>query len=254
MFIVDFLDKKDDPFIFYFIIFSLFFSGCVRTFIDFFWLPYLSSSNKINYLLTFFITPIYAYLLYLGIPGLFFCFLKWIYDIKVTASQKKRIYKHSLLTIFIIYPAVSLISIVFKSPPLTTIPVFKHLPFFMIESFFPIGMLVVIPFLLLDYVVVLKKEGKVSYQRASVCVSLSLVFIYLLFYQYLQRLSFHLLSITRSLMVYFGSLSLMYSIFTLFFVNNFSDLFGGKKALNHLFLFYTVASILLVVIGLCVKI
>jgi hypothetical protein len=119
----------------------------------------------------------------------------------------------------------------------------------MVKSFFPLGMVISIPFLIFGYMAIFSSTKRVSVLKAFACVFLSLVLIFLLFYQYLQRLAFYFLFKTN-VAVYFGSLAFMYLTFTLFFVDDFSKAFGKVKKLNLILCLYTAISALLVLWGL----
>ena len=234
-----------------FIIVFLFIIALIRSIIDDFWIPYYDSPCM--YLLTFFNTEIYIYLLYFSVGGLSFFYLEKIWKIKPLLVEQQIIYFYSTF-LWISYPVVSLISMIAKSPPMMDIPFFKYFPFFMIHrNFFPLGMILVIPVLIAGYTCIISTYSRVSYFKAFIALLPGFFIIYLLFYQYLLRFCYYLLD-KFNIFVFFGCYNLMFILFTWIFLKHFLFIYNKKGTLlKGIFILLGIISILLLPIGVYLK-
>jgi hypothetical protein len=169
----------------------------VRSILDDFWVPAYRTAQY--WTLSFFNTLIYIYTLYLIIPALAIFFLEKIYSQKADNSE---ILQKSVL-IWVVYPFVTIISLITNSPPTQTIPLFKHIPTFMVDrNFLPLGMIAVIPVLIVFYTWILSRHSKINMAQALISVLMSLVVIYLTYYQYTLAAFFHFAGLCGSFCSY----------------------------------------------------
>ena len=207
-----------------FILFFIILMTILRHLIDaFWWFNYHWSASLfigsfINYLF-------YGFVLLLGVPGLSLFFLKLFWKISIPRPKLEKIYFNSSF-IWIIYPLVSLISALANSPNVYTITWFKYLPYFMVENnYFPIGMIILIPLIILGFIWLFSKYAGIQWFRTFISVLLSLIIIYILLYQYFLQLSY-ILEENIHFAAGFGLYTLSFIGFTWMFLKPFSDLYG----------------------------
>jgi hypothetical protein len=221
----------------------------LRNLVDAFWITeyYRSwiwlSGSFIN-------TWVYIYMLFLAVPGLTLFFLKAFWKIKVPGQALHQIYYYSTL-IWITYPLVGLITLMDNGSYDRTVAWFKYLPFFAVEhNFFPTGMIAVIPVLFFGYFGLLVKIARVPVLKTGITVFLSLLIIYLLYYQYLFRIVYYLLT-SVDFMIGFGFYTFSFIIFGWLFLRPFSEAYGKPMTLrfnsnNLLIPFFLVNSVICV--------
>ncbi len=205
------------------IIIILFFFAILRGIADYVWLPYYQ--NWKMFTLITFNGIVYIYVLYFGIVGLSVLFLKVIGKQIVSDEAIEKVYWYSTF-IWLVYPLVALLSWLLDGPQMITVPIFKYIPFFLVENnFLPIGMLIVIPIILSSYTFLFNKYFNTSIINSIFISILSTSIIYTLYYQYLLNISFLLLYKTNY-WIFIGFYSFLFIPFTLLFISSF------KKALN----------------------
>jgi hypothetical protein len=153
--------------------------GVARTVLDFFWVP--QNSQPLFMVLTLFNTTTYQFTLSLFIPWIVGFILERVFSKRVNAAG---VLRDSVL-VWAVFPAVSILSMVLKSPPTQTIEWFRHIPTLMVEyNFLPAGMIAVIPVLIFVYTRLALRHSAATWPAALASVVGSLYLFYLVYYQY----------------------------------------------------------------------
>ncbi len=217
-----------------------------RGILDYFWWFPLYREFGI-WIFTLFNTTVYLFTLYLLIPAMAGFVLGKVFSRPVIAGA---VLRESVL-VWIVYPAVTIISLITKSPPTQTIEWFRHIPTFMVDdNFLPAGMIAVIPVLIVFYTRLLIRHSSADWLRALASVLVSLSIIYLLYYQYTLWL-FSYLYKQYGLVVVFGCATLTYLIPLFPVAERFHSAFGRHRVmLPRLVLVSTIISSALLGLGL----
>jgi hypothetical protein len=153
-----------------------------RSILDDFWVPAYSTWEY--WVLSYFNTLVYLYTLYLQIPAVAVFLLGKMYSRKADLGA---VLQGSVL-IWAVYPAVTLISMLGNSPPNRSIEWFRYIPTFLVErNFLPLGMIIVVPVLISAYVILIKRHSQAGWFQTLIAVLVSLLIVYLLYYQYTFR-------------------------------------------------------------------
>lgn len=155
----------------------------MRTVLDYIWVPIFAGLEyKIAVLFNY---TVYQFTLYLVIPGIAGLVLGRLFGRPV---DDLAVLRESVL-IWIVYPVVTVISLIAKSPPMQSIEWFRYVPTFMVtNNFLPLGMIAVVPVLIVFYTRLLMHQSGADWPRALASVLVSLWIIYLAYYQYGLRL------------------------------------------------------------------
>jgi len=216
-----------------------------RTILDFFWIPiYVRFIYK---LASLFNTTVYLFTLYLFVPAMAGYVLKRVFSRQVNDNA---ILQGSVL-IWIVYPMVTVISLIAKSPPTQTIEWFRYIPTFMVEhNFLPAGMVAVIPILLVFYTRLMVRHSNASWLQAFSSVLLSLWVIYLLYYQWTLSLFYYVIR-HYGFVFGFGYATLTYLIPLFPLAGRFHEAFGDHRVmLPRPVLVCTLMSVGLMAVGL----
>lgn len=215
-----------------------------RAVLDYFWVPIYS---RFEYkVLSLFNTTVYMFTLYLVIPAVAGFVLGKVFARRVDDAAMLR---ESVL-VWIVYPLVTVISLLMKSPPVRSVPWFRYIPTFMVETnFLPAGMIVVIPILIAFYTRLLMRHSGADWLRALASVLVSLLTIYLAYYQYTLKLFIYVYK-TYGLVFGFGYATLTYLIPLFPLAGRFHAVFGRHPVmLPRVVLVATLISLGLMVPG-----
>jgi hypothetical protein len=157
-----------------------------RSVLDYIWVPIFAGMEyKIAVLFNY---TIYLFTLYMAIPAMTGVLLGKIFSKPV---NDRAVLRESIL-VWIVYPIVPVVSLISKSPPMQTIDLFRRIPTFMVSNnFLPTGMVAVIPVLIIFYTWLMTRHSEADWPRALACVLVSLLVVYLVYYQYVLRLFFY---------------------------------------------------------------
>ena len=162
--------------------------GVARTVLDFFWVP--QNSQPLFMVLTLFNTTTYQFTLSLFIPWIVGFILERVFSKRVNAAG---VLRDSVL-VWAVFPAVSILSMVLKSPPTQTIEWFRHIPTLMVEyNFLPAGMIAVTPIVVIVYTRLFVRHSGAGLPTAFIAVVWALLVHYLVYYQYTARPFLYLL-------------------------------------------------------------
>ena len=190
---------------------------------------------------------VYLYMLYLFIPALAgFVLLRAFGRALHTGS----VLRESVF-VWIVYPMVPIISMATRSAPFVTIEWFRYIPSFMVENnFLPLGMIAAIPVLLLFYTRLISRTSGAGWLRSFVAMLAALIVIYVLFYQYVDRLLFLVLGPYGP--VFAAGLYTLCFLAPLFFTaGRFHAAFGRQRImLPHLVWAAALLSVALMAVGL----
>jgi hypothetical protein len=217
----------------------------VRNILDYVWMPYYRS--LLVWSLALFNTTVYIYMLYLVIPAIAGAVHARLFSRRVDAVPLLR----DSLTVWLVYPMVSLISMIAKSPPRQTIDWFRYIPTFMVEdNFLPAGMLAVVPILAAAYTVLLMRHSRSNWLKSLVSVSLALLAVYLVYYQYTFRFFWEFFR-TYGRFVAIGYYTLCFLAPMFLIAGRFERAFGKHSVgFTTLLLLSTLISCGLIVLGL----
>jgi hypothetical protein len=217
----------------------------VRTLLDYIWVPMFNSFQyKIAVLFNY---TVYQFTLYLVIPGIAGYILERVFSKQVDHNA---VLRESVL-VWVVYPIVTVISLIMKSPPSQSIEWFRHVPTFMVDyNFLPAGMIAVIPILFVFYTWLLMRHSGADWLRVLISVFVSLTVIYLVYYQYALRLFLYVHGVYGLLAAAgFFTLTFLIPLFPL--AGRFHLAFGRHPImLPKLVLVCTLLSIGLMVVGL----
>lgn len=215
-----------------------------RAVLDYFWIPGYQFVQI--WILVWFNYTVYIYTLYLLIPAIAIFTLEKLFSMPV---DEQAVLRGSIL-VWVVYPAVAVISLITKSPPIQTIEWFRYIPTFMVyKNFMPTGFIAAIPVLLVFYVRLLVRHSRVNWFRAIASVLVPLFVIYLLYYQYLLRL-FYFVDLLYGPFFSFGYLTFCFLIPLLPLAKRFHSAFGSQRIMLHrLVLISTIISLTLMGFG-----
>jgi hypothetical protein len=216
-----------------------------RSILDYFWIPlYAGFLYKLPSL---FNTTVYLFTLYLIIPAMAGFILEKVFSKQVDDSA---VLRESIL-VWVVYPFVTIISLIAKSPATQTIEWFRYIPTFMVyNNFLPAGMIVVIPILIVFYTRLMMRHSGADWFRAFISVLVSLWVVYLLYYQYTLRLVYFSMK-QYSFVFGFGFATLTYLLPLLPLAGRFHAAFGGNRVLlPRLVMIATIMSLVLMIVGL----
>lgn len=245
--------KKAYPYTHIKVILLLLLFAVLRSIADDIW--YYNSLEM--YLLTLLNTIVYIYTLYLSANGLTLFLLSKFWKIKYTTSDLRKIYSATAL-LWLTYPMVGVISGIAESPYSITIPIFRYLPFFMVENnFFPLGMIVMVPLLIIGYTYAFHQKPK-RFWTTLIAVVLSFSIIYILFYQYVLRLSYIIYDVSN-IYVFGGFYTTSFIVFICIFISPFEKAFNidQKETKNYVFRriinFWFILCVLIAFYGLIIS-
>jgi hypothetical protein len=222
--------------------------AATRSLLDDFWLPaYVTWTMRI---LSFFNTLVYVYTLYLQIPFVAVFILQKVFSRK---TDLHAILRESVL-VWAVYPAVTIISLVAHSPATRTIEWFRYIPTFLVENnFLPLGMIVVIPVIFIAYAVIIHRHSEAGWAEILGAVLVSLVIVYLLYYQYTLAL-YYFADRSYGRFFSFGLASLCYLVAPLLLARHFKQAFGdGPIKFSNLLVICLLICVALMVIGLTLQ-
>jgi len=170
-----------------FIILVLLSFGLVRVVLEYIWLGIIGDTYDFAYhpITTSLGIIWYIYFLFALVPLLLGFWFKILYRINSSRKELKKIYVASVY-IWVVYPLVGLLNIIFRSPvQVIDSKFFSFIPFYVPNSYFPIGMVVVTLILYYKFSHITKKVYKLSFSKSLLAVFLSFCLIYLLAYHWL---------------------------------------------------------------------
>lgn len=216
-----------------------------RSVLDYFWI--LIHARFLYRTIAMFTNIVYLYTLYLMIPAMAGFMLGKVFSRPV---NDRAVLRESVL-VWVVYPTVTIVSLVTKSPPTRSIEWFRHIPTFMVDNnFFPTGMVAVVLVLVVFYTWLMMRHSRADWLRALASVLVSLFVIYLLYYQYTLRL-FHYVYWLFGGVFGLGFLTLTYLIPIFPIAERFHLTFGSQRvSLHRLVLVSTIISIGLMGVGL----
>jgi hypothetical protein len=219
--------------------------GLARTILDYFWIPtYVLFEYKILSLLN---TTVYVFTLYLVIPSIAEYILERIFSRPV---NRDAVLRESVL-IWIVYPAVTIISLMTHGSPVRSVEWFRYIPTFIVEyNFLPDGMIAVIPVLIVFYTWLMMRHSGADWLRSLISVLASLLVIYLVYYQWTAGLFLYFLLIHGPFLA-FGYYTITFLIPLFPLAGRFQDAFGSYRfSFSRFALVATLISFGSVVIGL----
>jgi hypothetical protein len=153
--------------------------AAARSLLDYIWVPQFGPwQYKI---LVFFNYSAYLYTVYLFIPAIAGFILEKVFSKRVNNDA---VLRESVL-VWLVYPAVTIINLLTKSPTTHSIEWFRFIPTFMVHNnYMPAGFIAVIPILIAFYTRLMARHSAANWLRALVSVLVSLWVVYLLYYQY----------------------------------------------------------------------
>lgn len=191
----------------------------IRSILDYYWVPEFSS--LIYKILVLFNYTVYLYTIYIFIPAMADFILKRVFSAHV---DDKAVLRESVL-IWIVYPLVTVINLIVKSPPTLTIKWFQLIPTFMVSNnYMPVGLIVVVPVLLVFYTRLILRHSDSSWPKVFLSVLVSHWVVYLLYYQYTLKWFFYLHHLYGPL-VAFGFYTLGFLLALAPFANQFKIAF-----------------------------
>lgn len=219
--------------------------GLARTILDYFWIPtYILFEYKILSLLN---TTVYVFTLYLVIPSIAGYILERMFSRQVNHGA---VLRESVL-VWIVYPAVTIISFMTHGSPVRTVEWFRYIPTFMVEyNFLPDGMIAVIPVLIVFYTWLMARHSGADWLRSFISVFVSLLAVYLVYYQWTAGLFLYFL-LTHGPFLAFGYYTITFLIPIFPLAGRFQDAFGPYRvSFSRFALVATFISFSSVVIGL----
>jgi hypothetical protein len=218
--------------------------AAARYYLDTVWSPGLRVFPWLFALLHYIV---YLYMLYLFVPALAGFVLHRAFGRPLDTGS---VLRESVL-VWIVYPMVPIISMATRSAPLGTIEWFRYIPSFMVENnFLPVGMIAVIPVLLLFYTRLISRTSGGGWLRSFVAMLAALIVIYVLFYQYADRLLFLVLGPYGPLFAA-GLYTLCFLAPLFFTAGRFHAAFGRQRImLPHLVWAAALLSVALMAVGL----
>jgi hypothetical protein len=216
-----------------------------RSIMDYFWVP--DFGPIIYKVFVLFNYTVYLFTLYLLIPAMTGFILE---KISTKPVDHTAVLRESVL-VWVVYPLVAIISLMFKSPAKQTIEWFRYIPTFMVHNnFLPAGMIAVIPILIVFYTWLLMRHSGANWLKTCTSVILSLWVVYLLYYQYLLRLFYYFHYYYGPIFAFgFFTLSFLIPLFPL--AGRFHAAFGDHRiTLPRLVLISTIISLVLMGVGL----
>jgi hypothetical protein len=155
------------------------------------------------------------------------------------------------ILVWVVYPFVTIISLIAKSPATQTIEWFRHIPTFMVyNNFLPAGMIAVVPVLIVFYTWLFMRHSGADWLRAFVSVLVSLWIVYLVYYQYSLWLVYYSMK-HYSFVFGFGFATLTYLLPLFPLAGRFHATFGNHRVmLPRLVLISTIISVGLMIVGL----
>jgi hypothetical protein len=172
------------------IILFLLFLGIIRVFLEYIWFGLIGETYDFTYhpITTSLGIIWYIYFLFIFVPLFLIFWLKILYNVNYSKKKIKKLYTASVY-IWILYPFVALLNILFRSPvQIIDSKFFFFIPFNLTNSYFPWGMIIVIFILYYKFSYVTKKVYNVSFFKSFLAVFLSFFLIYLLAYHWLLHL------------------------------------------------------------------
>jgi len=170
-----------------FIVIILFIIGVLRVVLEYFWLGMIGDTYDFTYTQV----PVsigiifYGYFLFAIFPFFLDFFLRFFYDIHSFRKQLMKLYIASFY-IWFMYPLVVLINIIIKSPvQVIDHKFFSFIPFYLKNSYFPWGMVIITLILYYKFSYVVKKIYKLTFFKSFLAVFSSFFLIYLLAYHWL---------------------------------------------------------------------
>lgn len=158
-------------------------SSVARVALEPIWLPFMRGPTWIlsiayNY-------AVYGFVLMLAAPCLVDIAVRALARQPFDAGRLRKLLQVTIVILVPCYPAVAAINILTRDPFLRSIPVFRHIPGFLVhENFLPTGMIVVILLLFWKLSGAVMRLYDVGRFRALAGCLLGLLVIYLIFYQW----------------------------------------------------------------------
>lgn len=197
--------------------------GLARTLLDYIWVP--THTQLLYKILSLFNTTVYQFTLYLVIPAIAGYILERIFSKQLDHGA---VLRESVL-VWAVYPSVTIISLILKSPPTRTIEWFRYIPTFMVDyNFLPAGMIAVIPILFIFYTWLLMRHSDAGWPQALASVYVSLLVVYLVYYQYTAQLFLYVLWVYGPFLA-FGYYTLTYLIPLFPLAGRFHSTFGNHS-------------------------
>lgn len=190
----------------------------------------------------------YLFILYLCMPA-FALFLLGVRN-KEKYAEVRQLYQSSVWIWAIIYPAVPIVSYIFKTPYRDTFEWMGYIPTFMVHNnYLPAGMIFVIPIIVYHYTTSLMQIFKFSFIKSFLAFNVSCGVLYVLFYQYLLNLGYHIWHATNfeCFIGIYGILSVIVALGGLFYFNSYFE--EQKKTWTGYFVVKTIIFAGITVLG-----
>ena len=202
-----------------FIILVLLSFGLVRVVLEYIWLGIIGETYDFAYhpIATSLGIIWYIYFLFALVPLFLGFWFKILYRINSSRKELKKIYVASMY-IWVVYPLVGLLNIIFRSPvQVIDSKFFSFIPFHVLNSYFPLGMVVVTLILYYKFGYIVKKVYKLSFFKSFLAVFLSFCLIYLLAYHWLLHVyRFFLIKPYGEIILLFISISFFIYFFMIY--------------------------------------
>jgi len=202
-----------------FIILILLSFGLVRVVLEYIWLGIIGETYDFAYhpITTSLGIIWYIYFLFALVPLFLGFWFKMLYRINSSRKELKKIYVASMY-IWVVYPLVGLLNIIFRSPvQVIDSKIFSFIPFHILNSYFPLGMVVVTLILYYKFSYIAKKVYNLSFFKSFLAVFLSFCLIYLLAYHWLlQVYRFFLVKPYGEIILLFISISFLIYFFMIY--------------------------------------
>ncbi len=224
--------------------------GVVRGVIEIIW--YYKALTPVTALAAYSML-LYSYTLYGSLAYLIFKMLEITGSrLKPDTETQKIFYSVSAL-VWVIYPLVPIVTILTGDSYSKTIPLFAHIPFFLVNSnFFPTGMMFVIPIITISYIFICRNILKTNFFISLLLTAYSCTVMYLLFYQFFLRL-FVVLRHTNNYYVAYAVYHTLMMVFLYFATKSFYKAFGVRRGFSNIFLLANEALMMVLLIYGLVK-
>lgn len=194
---------------------------------------------------------IYGYTIYLGMAGLGFLAVGVKPYNEALYPQMREFYIKSSW-FWVIFPLVTIISVLAGSKYDLTIPIFKYIPGFMVQhNYLPLGMVVVMPIIVIFYQYLFMKVFKWGFIKALIANSAGCWILYLLFYQFGLRAAFFFRDEWHNLYAFMGFYSTLMLVFLRLQTIYFDAAFLIKKQVfNRLIELNIALALIMFIVGL----
>jgi hypothetical protein len=224
--------------------------GVIRGVIEIIW--YYKVFNPVTALAAYSML-LYSYTLYGSLAYLTFSLLDFTGSrFKPGIQTQKKFYWVSAF-VWVIYPLVPIVTILTGDSYSKTIPLFAHIPFFMVNSnFLPTGMMFVIPIITISYIFICRSILKTGFVASVGLTAFSCTVMYLLFYQFFLRL-FVGLRHSHNYFVAYAVYHTLMMVFLYFSTKRFYAVYGAGRRYANIFLIANEALMLVLLVYGCVK-